>query len=277
MITVENKRKNYHMFLQQIKETDVKLSENASKNLVFLTREVAPGLKSAEHYILTRLIEGEARKTELLEFVRDYDETVTTADIETALRILDLSFFSKTIDQTYGQPLIVVNEEIAALSPIFKAQLEDDLYRMYVEDLLRLAQYNNEVYQEGQSELLLYHKYSRKDFVKIKNFKSDESSTVFGYKVKEEMIPIFVTYKKKEDVSENTNYGDKFVSQNELKWFTKSNRKLNAPEVQKILEHEATNKTIYVFVQKDNPEGTQFFLFRNSTCDSRHCTTNHNA
>ncbi|MDU0481726.1 DEAD/DEAH box helicase [Staphylococcus chromogenes] len=259
VITVENKRKNYHMFLQQIKETDVKLSENASKNLVFLTREVAPGLKSAEHYILTRLIEGEARKTELLEFVRDYDETVTTADIETALRILDLSFFSKTIDQTYGQPLIVVNEEIAALSPIFKAQLEDDLYRMYVEDLLRLAQYNNEVYQEGQSELLLYHKYSRKDFVKIKNFKSDESSTVFGYKVKEEMIPIFVTYKKKEDVSENTNYGDKFVSQNELKWFTKSNRKLNAPEVQKILEHEATNKTIYVFVQKDNPEGTQFF------------------
>ncbi|RIL84092.1 DUF3427 domain-containing protein, partial [Staphylococcus equorum] len=119
VITVENKRKNYHMFLQQIKETDVKLSENASKNLVFLTREVAPGLKSAEHYILTRLIEGEARKNELLEFVRDYDETVTTADIETALRILDLSFFSKTIDQTYGQPLIVVNEEIAALSPIF--------------------------------------------------------------------------------------------------------------------------------------------------------------
>ena len=68
-----------------------------------------------------------------------------------------------------------------------------------------------------------------------------------------------MTYKKKEDVSENTNYGDKFVSQNELKWFTKSNRKLNAPEVQKILEHEATNKIIYVFVQKDNPEGTQFF------------------
>ena len=190
VITVDKKRKNYHMFLRQIKETDVELPENASKNLVFLTREVAPGLKSAEHYILTRLIEGEARKTELLEFVRDYDETVTMADIETALRILDLSFFSKTIDQTYGQPLIVVNEEIAALSPIFEAQLEDDVYRMYVEDLLRLAQYNNEVYQEGQSELLLYHKYSRKDFVKIKNFKSDESSTVFGYKVKEEMIPI---------------------------------------------------------------------------------------
>lgn len=49
--------------------------------------------------MLTRLIEGEACKQELLDFVAEYDESVAMADITTALRILDFSFFNKTIEK----------------------------------------------------------------------------------------------------------------------------------------------------------------------------------
>ncbi|PTH38223.1 DUF3427 domain-containing protein, partial [Staphylococcus agnetis] len=119
--------------------------------------------------------------------------------------------------------------------------------------------YNNEMYQDGQSDLILYQKYSRKDFLKIKNFLSDESSTVYGYKVKEDMIPIFVTYHKQDDISETTQYEDEFLSQNELKWFTKSNRRMMAEEVQKILNHQTANREIYIFVKKEDAEGTQFY------------------
>ncbi|UEX90310.1 DUF3427 domain-containing protein [Staphylococcus ratti] len=259
VITSKAPFKNYHLFLQKLKETEVDLSDNASKNLVLLTREVAPGLKSVEHYLLTRLMEGEARKEELLDFVQEYDETVTMDDVEMALRIFDLSFFNKTIDKIYGKPLIIVHDKIVDLSPEFKLQLEDEGYVRYIEDILRLSQYNNEIHQNGQSDLLLYHKYSRKDFLKIKNFHNDESSTVYGYKVKEDMIPIFVTYHKQDDISETTQYEDEFLSQNEMKWFTKSNRKMMTEEVQKILHHQETNRTIYVFVQKEDAEGTQFY------------------
>lgn len=259
VITSNANIKNYHLFLHKLKETDVTLSDNASKNLVFLTREVAPGLKSAEHYVLTRLIEGEARKQELLDFVAEYDESVAMADITTALRILDFSFFNKTIEKTYGTPLIEVKGEVVDLTETFKSQLDNDSYRDYVEDILRLAQYNNEVHYEGQSDLIIYKKYSRKDFLKIKNFKNDESSTVYGYKVKDDMVPIFVTYHKQDDISETTQYEDEFLSQNEMKWFTRANRHLRTEEVQKILHHQAANRIIYLFVKKEDAEGTQFY------------------
>ncbi|MDP4449253.1 DEAD/DEAH box helicase [Staphylococcus hyicus] len=259
VITSNSNLKHYHMFLEKLKETDVVLSENASKNLVLLTREVAPGLKSVEHYVLLRLLEGEVRLNELLDYVLDYDQHVTMDDVLMACRIFDLSFFSKTIEKTYGQPLIIVDGDVVDLTETFKQQLENEAFRNYVEDILRLAQYNNEMYQEGQSDLILYQKYSRKDFLKIKNFKSDESSTVYGYKVKEDMIPIFVTYHKQDDISETTQYEDEFLSQNELKWFTKSNRRMMAEEVQKIIHHQASNRDIYIFVKKEDAEGTQFY------------------
>ena len=264
VITSNSSLKHYHVFLEKLKETDVVLSDNASKNLVFLTREVAPGLKSVEHYMLWRLLEGEARVSELLDYVLDYDNSITIDDIYMACRVLDLSFFSKTIDKTYGKPIITIDGEMVCLSDTFKTQLQHDRYRDYVEDILRLAQYNNEMYQEGQSDLILYRKYSRKDFLKIKNFQNDESSTVYGYKVKENMIPIFVTYHKQDDISETTQYEDEFLSQNELKWFTKSNRRMMTEEVQKILHHQVSNRTIYIFVKKEDAEGTQFYYLGNA-------------
>lgn len=161
--------------------------------------------------------------------------------------------------KTYGTPLIEVKGEVVDLTETFKSQLDNESYRDYVEDILRLAQYNNEVHYEGQSDLMVYQKYSRKDFLKIKNFKNDESSTVYWYKVKDDMVPIFVTYHKQDDISETTQYEDEFLSQNEMKWFTRANRHLRTEEVQKILHHQAANRIIYLFVKKEDAEGTQFY------------------
>ena len=47
-----------------------------------------------------------------------------------------------------------------------------------------------------------------------------------GYMIRSQKIPIFITYDKHEDISDSTKYEDEFLSQDELKWFTKSNRTL---------------------------------------------------
>ena len=60
-------------------------------------------------------------------------------------------------------------------------------------------------------------------------------------------MPIFITYDKHEDISDSTKYEDEFLSQDELKWFTKSNRTLES-KVQKILPIEQKElKCIFLY------------------------------
>ncbi|HHR3415361.1 TPA: DUF3427 domain-containing protein [Staphylococcus aureus] len=85
------------------------------------------------------------------------------------------------------------------------------------------------------------------------------SSVIMGYMIKSQEMPIFITYDKHEDISDSTKYEDEFLSQDELKWFTKSNRTLESKEVQKILSHRAKGIKMYIFVQKKDDDGIYFY------------------
>ena len=61
------------------------------------------------------------------------------------------------------------------------------------------------------------------------NWEKDESSTVYGYKIKYDTCPIFVTYHKKEDIAKSTMYEDAFVNNQIFSWMTRS----------RVKEHEA--------------------------------------
>ncbi len=72
-----------------------------------------------------------------------------------------------------------------------------------------------------------------------------------GYMIRSQEMPIFITYDKHEDISDSTKYEDEFLSQDELKWFTKSNRTLKSKEVQKILYHQQKElKCIFLYRKK---------------------------
>ncbi|MGL4101626.1 DUF3427 domain-containing protein, partial [Staphylococcus epidermidis] len=81
-----------------------------------------------------------------------------------------------------------------------------------------------------KNSLILYNKYSREDYLKLLNWDKDESATINGYRMKHRTLPLFITYDKHENISHNTKYDDEFLSQNELKWYTRCNRKLTSPE-----------------------------------------------
>lgn len=175
--------------------------------------------------------------------------------------ILVICFFSVTIDQTYGKPIITISNDEVALTETFAASLEKLLFKTYVEDIIELAQYNNRTHHGNQNGLLLYNKYTRKDFVKLLNWKSDESGTINGYKFGNNTLPIFITYHKQDDISDNTKYEDEFLSPDELKWFTRSNRKLDSKEVQRILAHQKNNVDMYIFVKKEDVvDGNEYYF-----------------
>lgn len=192
--------------------------------------------------------------------VTDYvHQGIKEDDIDTSLRILDFSFYNAGIEKIYGSPIIECNERMIRLSDAFTNALSNQTFKIFLEDLIELSKYNNEKYQKGKNGLILYNKYSREDFSKIFNWNKNGSSVIMGYMIRSQEMPIFITYDKHEDISDSTKYEDEFLSQDELKWFTKSNRTLKSKEVQKILSHRAKGIKMYIFVQKKDDDGIYFY------------------
>ena len=91
----------------------------------------------------------------------------------------------------------------------------------------------------------LYGSYTRKDVCRILNWAKDESAVVYGYRVKYNTCPIFVTYKKDENISESTKYDDRFASPTIFNWQTRSRVNIDSPEVVAI-EQPETLKLLFI-------------------------------
>ena len=110
-----------------------------------------------------------------------------------------------------------------------------------------------------EDNLVLYQKYSRRDICRILNWEKDDSSTVYGYRIKHGTCPIFVTYEKKEDISETTKYEDQFVDPQEFSWMTRSRVSLDSRESQELIHANESGLRIYLFIKKSDGEGSDFY------------------
>lgn len=61
--------------------------------------------------------------------------------------------------------------------------LADMQYQLYVDDLISLAKYYNEKFQNSGNDLILYNQYSRLDFLKLVNWRNDEKIWVITFMV----------------------------------------------------------------------------------------------
>ena len=61
-----------------------------------------------------------------------------------------------------------------------------------------MKKFNDTFKEHDEDNLVLYQKYSRKDVCRLLNWEKDDSATIFGYRIKHNTCPIFVTYEKKE-------------------------------------------------------------------------------
>jgi len=91
------------------------------------------------------------------------------------------------------------------------------------------------------------------------NWTNDNSATIYGYRVKHNTCPIFVTYHKNEDISESTKYEDQFISKEIFSWMTRSRVKLTSKEAQAIINHDKTNLDMHLFIKKSDDEGRDFY------------------
>ena len=250
----------YLDFIQKVeKDFTNPLSEEEINSLKFVSKNIADGKRPHEIIILKCLMYNKAFNIDkVLDILkRDYGLEEQVLSVESAVNILNLDFFTKNEKAKYGSTTFFSDNY--QISDSFKRFLLNETYKKHLLDVLNfgLLRYG-EIYKSPML-LKLYEKYSRKDVCRLLNWPHDDSSTMYGYRVKHNTCPIFVTYHKDEDISQSTKYEDQFMSKEIFSWMTRSKVKLESREAQAIINHEKTNLAIHLFIKKSDDEGKDFY------------------
>ena len=249
-------KKSYLNFINIVEE-DYRLSLNSRelKLLEFFNLEINNAKRVEESIILLALIEkGEISIAQLKQTISErFEYEVSDETIETCLLNLNFLFIRQEykIVKHVGDNLKADNDlQECIANPVFKQFLLDNTN--YSIQSFSNA-YSKEKFVGG---LIRYHKYGRKDVCRVLNWDLDISSTLYGYRTRENITPCFVTYKKSDDVSESTNYNDHFIDQNTFAWESRSQRRIESDEIQNVINSER----ILLFVKKEDGEGTDFYF-----------------
>ncbi|MGY4690795.1 DUF3427 domain-containing protein [Salibacterium sp. K-3] len=258
---IVGKTLNYHEFLVKMKEEIQLYTKHESQVLTMLSQEVLPGKRRHEVLLLDMVLQyGTVTHAAFIDRLKASGCRTDEATLTSMERIFNLEFFTMQDQKKYGEKPIVVKENgTYRWTAEVKRQLEqNENFRAFVQDVVTVG-FQKMQHYSCVEPFQLHEKYSRKDTMKLLNWENDEKATVFGYKVKYNTCPIFITYHKDDDVEASVNYHDEFLSKDVIRWFTRSQRTFESPEVKAILRARENNTFLPIFVKKDDDEGSDFY------------------
>ena len=253
---------SYFHFKQHVDLAESTMNDLHQRLLKFIGLEVANGKRLEEVFILKELLHKSSISfLDVISYMlQKYDLEVNVKSIIGAINVLKMGFFKIADVNKYGNIEIVFeNQGNISLTKEFSALLENEEFLAYFKDALDYAEYSfMETYDKKTyfGGLKLYENYSRKDVCRILNWEKDESATVYGYRVKYNTCPMFVTYNKQDDISESTKYEDRFISRSMFSWMTRNRVTLESAEVEAIQRDDVRK---LLFVKKSDGEGTDFY------------------
>lgn len=170
-----------------------------------------------------------------------------------------MAFFVPKSQEKYGgQAIVTLTAGRYQLSQAVQTQMAaNPLFQKLVVDAINAGLERSKPYRVDQ-QFTLYQRYTRKDVCRLLGWQSDVSSTLYGYRVRDGICPIFVTYAKSDDIDDSIKYADKFLNPDLFLWYTRHNNKLDSKEVRQILQEQTT---IHLFVKKSDDEGSDFYYF----------------
>ena len=186
--------------------------------------------------------------------------------------VLSLDFFNvksgKTTvkDQYGGEPIVdFENNADYCLNP--KLLNPSPAFRRLAADAIATGLFLAKNY-DASRQFTLYRQYDRKDVCRLLNWPLDVSRPMYGYRITNQVCPIFITYKK-EEISEGNKkrrrsavYDNQLSDGQTLRWYTRSPRHLDSAEVQELLSGVAIGQQatrVLVFVKRSDAYGKQFY------------------
>lgn len=264
--------RTYYGFLQKVEKENVPSLPNSLANMLwFVSLEIANGKRGLELHLLKEMIEkGRISISELHEVIKTSLKNpkglpITEEDIASALRVINGEFFKADDMKKYETHLIVQRkEDVFRPTEHLLSILENAYFKTQLLDILEFGLHrfyescDVDKYRDG---FVLYEKYSRKDVCRILNWEKDESSTVYGYRIKNNRTcPIFVTLKKDDSISKSTMYEDYFIDPKHFHWMTRNNVRKNSTEAVQIRAAKESKLRICLFVKKSDDESSDFYF-----------------
>lgn len=275
-----NYSKSYFNFvLNQEESLRGKLSKDHLKLLELFSNEINNTKRIEESLILKEIIEnGEITLSTIKEIVKSkYGYIVSNSTIDSCITNLNFEFVTEkknnrllTVREIYDLHIIDRNFNILTISGKFKSLLNNSIFAKFILDSINYSILEfNRLFEPTKfiEGFILYRKYSRKDVFRILNCsKNPIAQSVGGYLLSSDKTncPIFVNYHKDENISDNTNYNDRFINNSEFEWMTRANRNIDSPEVQSIMNYK-NGLRLPLFIKKSNDEGIEFYYMGDLT------------
>lgn len=259
----------YDSFVRLIdKDYNVHFSEREEAILQFISAIVLNGKRPHELILLQMLLEdSEIYMDTFVRRLQEEGKTFREKDYQSALRVLSKDFINTQSEKKkYAQVNFFdtdINDhmQFQTRSLFFSKSMSKEQFRQELKNLLQygMRKYRACYMQSDEDNLVLYEKYSRKDICRLLNWEKDDSSTMYGYRIKYNTCPIFVTYEKKEDIANSTKYEDQFVNNQMFSWMTRSRISLSSAETKELINYKESGLKIYLFIKKSDGEGSDFY------------------
>ena len=259
-----DKKNSFYEFVQYARPYESTMTGAHTAVLMMLSQEVANGRRVEELFLLDTLLDTDTVSAEELKenIQKKYKYLVSEKTLDGVANVLSLQFFVASIRKKYGQqPLVSYDNHIYRRTEYFAQLLKNKEFYGYVRDVLAYGLYRFHKMYVGKELMAVhgfvrYEKYSRKDVSRILNYQQNREGTLNGYAIVDGTCPIFVTYHKRDDISANTKYEDRFISPQQFSWMTRARVRLNSNQVTRIMD-DKTRKLL--FVKKSDAEGKDFY------------------
>ncbi|WP_342527688.1 DEAD/DEAH box helicase [Chryseomicrobium sp. FSL W7-1435] len=268
-VTIMESNAHYDAFVNRIKREKLPFSNYEVGMLTFLSQELLAGKRLHEIVILKDLMsDAQLSKNDVIQLISESNLNANERSINSALRVLDYSFFTSETKRKYmNLPPIELQHGMYALSFTWKKSLTSNpLFAHRVKDILAVAILKSQTF-DSANIFTLYKKYSRRDVAKLLNWDEGDHSTMYGYQFKHSSMPIFVNYHKETDTIETLQYGDSFIDDQNFKWYTKVNFRLDSPSIKRFLQAFKDGLRPHLFIKKDNIEGKDLYYIGEVTVD----------
>lgn len=263
---------SYHNFLKKY-EPEYKyknaLNSIEEEMLVFVSQRIANGKRSDELLLLKRLLKYSNGLRKIFENDLKQKNGIEPSEqrISNVCKVLTNDFLPSINQKSKFSNSVFIkynNGEIEATEQ-FEQVIKNEVFYELLNELLdygmfRYKKYYNHKYRN--TDFVLYQKYTKSDVCRLLNWdKNQNPQNVGGYFYDKgtKTLPIFITYKKDDNVAESQNYEDRFVSPTELISISKSGRNFSSPEMRYFYDKDTS---IYLFMQKNsNDKGASEYYF----------------
>lgn len=249
-------------FKEKLNLNSIDFDENEDSTLKFISKSFIDGMRPHELIILNDILEkGSITLDSFEEQLNIHGVEFDQDSLDSAISILSGTYS----DELKGNKLISINGGEIEISDYFKKCISNPYMKESIIDVIEcgLSKFDNEYRNTFDGRFTPFKRYSRADVCRLLNWNNkNESVTIYGYRVKKNTCPMFVTYRKDESISKSTLYEDRFIDRKTFSWMTRSNVSLDGKEVPQILNPDCKS---YLFVKKDDDDSSKFYYMGEAT------------